>query len=64
MIRENLNSLHPAKMVDVSALKAYVRESLPPTSLLRDILLMENDVLRPEEFVYKAELWLLLLRKG
>ena len=51
------------KRIDLSRLKAFVLEKLPPDSTLREVILTEADALTPQEFTIKAEMWLKLPRR-
>ena len=51
------------KRIDLSSLKDFVIEKLPPDSIVRALILEEGGSLPAQEFVTKVEVWLKLLRR-
>lgn len=49
--------------VDLRPLKKWVFCRLPQSSLLRELILMEEDFLSPESFLAKMEIWLWISEK-
>ena len=47
--------------IDVRRIKQFAAREMPKGCPLREILLMEHDVLGVEEFLFKLEIWLKLL---
>ncbi len=45
--------------IDITRIKDFVRK-MPPSSILRELILSEPDTLAPAEFVNKSEVWLKL----
>jgi hypothetical protein len=45
--------------VDITGIKEFVRK-LPPTSVLRDVIMSEPDVMTLAEFASKSSIWLKL----
>ena len=51
------------KIVNVAKLKRFALEKLPQTSILREILSLEKDEMRADEFLAKLDIWLALFKK-
>jgi len=49
------------KLVDIRPLKAFVQRCLPKRSLLRELILAEDDFISPWLFMASVRLWLRLL---
>ncbi len=61
MKREETEDLQP-KIIDIKRLKSFVL-NLPRDTILRDLIMEEQDKLSPAEFCYKLEIWLRLFRQ-
>jgi hypothetical protein len=48
--------------VDISRLKLWATRNLSPTSNLRKLLLLEKELMTPDEFIAKTGTWLKLAR--
>ncbi len=48
------------KLVDIRRLKQWARIHLKPDSKLREIIILEDDYLLPEEYLSKMDVWLKL----
>ena len=46
--------------IDIRRLKQWVREHLKPDSKLREIIILEDDYMLPEEYLSKMGVWLKL----
>lgn len=53
----------PPDAVAFGAVREFARARLPPGHPLRDVLLAEADVLTPEEFLVKLEVWCVLVSR-
>ncbi len=53
----------PEKMVDIKPLKSNVSTIFPQNSVLRGLILEEDDTMPAQEFVAKVGVWLKLLRR-
>ncbi|TET89691.1 MAG: hypothetical protein E3J35_08895 [Methanomassiliicoccales archaeon] len=49
--------------ISTTRLRRLVMARLPPSSVLREVLLAESEKLSVEEFLAKLDIWLLLFRK-
>ena len=49
------------KQLDIHGLKRWARDTLPRTSQIRSILLLERELLTVEEFIAKMDIWLKLI---
>ena len=59
-IKESINRTH-SKQLDIHGLKNWAKETLPRTSQIRSILLLESEFLTVEEFIAKMDIWLKLI---
>ena len=59
-IKESISRAH-SKQLDIHVLKNWAKDSLPRTSQIRGILLLERDFLSVEEFIAKMDIWLKLI---
>ncbi len=58
-IKESINRAH-SKQLDIHGLKHWAKETLPRTSQIRSILLLEREFLTVGEFIAKMDIWLKL----
>ena len=56
-----INREHASKPVDIRPLKAFIQRRFPKRSLLRELILAEDDFIPPWVFVVNVRLWLRLL---
>jgi hypothetical protein len=50
------------KPLDLRPLKKFVIEHLPVDSSLRDVILTDDDLVTPPEYLMRLRIWLKLLR--
>ena len=50
-----------SKNVSIKRLKEFALERLPADSVLRDLILGEDDDIQPEDYCVKTSVWLKLL---
>ena len=55
------NTISSDKLIDIRPLKAFVRRRFPKRSLLRELILAEDDFISAWVFVASVRLWLRLL---
>ena len=55
------NTISSEKLVDIRPLKAFVQRRFPKRSLLRELILVEDDFISAWVFVASVRLWLRLL---
>ncbi|MHA1973481.1 MAG: hypothetical protein ACTSW1_10835 [Candidatus Hodarchaeales archaeon] len=53
--------MSPQKILNLKPLKQFVLEKLPKRSILRDLILSEQNQVRSSDFFTKMDLWLKLL---
>lgn len=51
------------KIVNLQRLKSHAYERLPINSVLRELILSENDYMEAEEFLIKLDIYLKLMRR-
>jgi hypothetical protein len=49
-------------LIDLRPLKMFVLQKLSSQSIVRTVILCDNDFVNAEEYVAKVKVWLLLLR--
>jgi hypothetical protein len=57
-----MNHCVKIRYVDLRPLKAFVLKSLSDTSMLKNIIVRDNDFVNATEFVIKVRIWLMLLQ--
>ena len=50
------------KSLDIRRLKQWIIKHLKPDSRLRDVILLEEDIMLPEEYLAKLDVWLKLYK--
>jgi len=55
------NTVSSEKLVDIRPLKVFVQHRLPKRSLLRELILVEDDFISAWVFLASVRLWLRLL---
>ncbi|MEE9341190.1 MAG: hypothetical protein V3V21_05960 [Thermoplasmata archaeon] len=51
------------RMINTSSLRRFASQRLPSSSVLREVLVAENERLTVKEFLAKMDVWLLLFKK-